>query len=130
MEIVLATFISGVMAIISIFLLQRNKEKTMLIRMQYEKEMLQLKKKEGRKDKKLAATIQTKAPTSILDSIKGIDLDKVKGIIDMVQGDDYQDGGIVDTIGGIVQDNPEIVQGLLDGLNKSTNKVDDNIKFE
>jgi len=134
-EIVVASTISSAMFLIGLFILQRNKEQTLKINKEYELELIREKAKQNRKNKKVSAELvqhNTKAPRSILDQLKGLDTNKVKSIIDMLQGDDYEvdsDNNLLDGLMGFAQNNPEVVQGLLEGLN-TPKKKDGDINYE
>jgi len=101
-------------------LFQRNKEKNMELKKKYEIELYKLKKRESRKDKKLASTINTKPESSIPELLQGLDKDKISGVLDLLQGgdeDDYEDDSL-GGLGGIIKNNPELVNSFLSGLSK------------
>jgi len=120
---IIAIIVGGIISLISsLIIIQRlfnNKIALMELRKQYEIDLLKLKKREGRRDKKLAAEINVKPPTSTLEKIQGLDMGKINNILDMVQGRDYdtgEGGGLLDNIGDFVSENDDMIQGLLDGL--------------
>lgn len=88
-------------------------------RKEYNINFKKLEKQLGVKDKPI------KEEKSLLESVQGLDLNKIKGLIDMVQKTDDGEGGeyeepnennITDIIANVVNDNPEVVQKFLDGL--------------
>jgi len=90
------------------------------LKKKYEIELYKLKKRESRKDKKLASTINTKPESSIPELLQGIDKDKISGVLDLLQGGDDDDDDELGGIGSIIKNNPELVNSFLSGLN--TNK--------
>jgi len=135
-EIVIASTISSAMFLIGLFILQRNKEQTLKINKEYELELIREKAKQNRKNKKVSAELvqhNTKAPRSIFEQLKGLDTNKIRNIIDMLQGSDYEIEGegdnLLDGLMGFAQNNPDVVQGLLEGLN-NPKKKDGDINYE
>jgi len=72
----------------------------------------------GIKDKPL------KEDKSLIESLQGLDMSKIKGLIDMVQKpgdneesyDEPNEDNITDIIANVVNDNPEMVQKFLNNL--------------
>ncbi len=134
-EMIVVSLITTLGMIFSLVLLQRNKERMLELNKKYQIEILKLKKREGRKDKKLVAELNPEPPTSLIDSVKGIDLGKVKGLLDMVQGKDYDideepRNDLIGMIGDFAESNPEMVKGFIDGLGKKEEKGKNDIVFE
>lgn len=131
MEIVYATLISSFFGILGLMLFQHNKEKNMELKKKYEIELFKLKKRESRKDKRLASTINTKPESSLLDLAKNIDSNKIGGILEALQGkDDYEDeqDEMLGGIGDIIAKNPDLVQSFLGGLSKKKDNNETEIK--
>ena len=132
MEIVLATFVGGILTMVTIFLMQRNKERTLELSKGYEIELIKTKARENRLNQKNKAKLvkhNTTPPRSALDLLKDIDVNKIGGIIDMIQGDDYQtDDNPLDTVMDLVNDNPELVKGFVDGIKGKQQKIDEKDK--
>lgn len=121
MEIVLATLISSFFGILGLMLFQRNKEKSMELKKKYEIELYTLKKKEARKDKKLAATIKTKPDSSIPELLKGLDSSKISSILGALQDNEEDEEDSLGGLGSIIANNPDLVNSFISGFkNKKT----------
>ena len=94
MELVLIAIIAVIGNIVgAAYILQKmqhNKMQWLEAKQDYEKDLFQLKKKESRKDKKLAATINTTAPKTKIEG--------AKDIVDLLQNPAVKD--IIDTLKG------------------------------
>lgn len=116
-EMIILGLLSVSTSIITLLLMQRNWIMRQQILHSYDLELIKLKKREGRKDKKLAATLPDKHKRGAIDSLRSLDLEKVGGILDFLSKDDEEDNsGILDVVGRVVNENPDLVQGLIDGF--------------
>ena len=66
---------------------------------------------------------------SLLDSLKGLDLGKIQGLLDLVQKDEEPsgEGSIMDGLLEFAKSNPEAVQNFLSNM---TNKKDDGLLYQ
>jgi len=130
MELIVVSVISTIGALIGLIYLDKSFYRRLQWKQDYEKEMLRLKKRESRKDKKLAATINTKAPSTKGDTIKGLigalGNDGVQELISRFGGGDEtdEDFGDIDGLINFASKNPELVQGFLKGLGKEKDKTE------
>jgi len=131
MEIVLATLISSIFGLIGLMMWQRNKERNLQLKKNYEIDMYKLKKRETRKDKKIGSTIKTTPDRGIMDLIGGLDRDKITGVLDLLQGsdgsysvDEDQGSNELGIVGDLINSNPDLVKSFVDGI-ASKNKSQD-----
>ena len=131
MEIVLATLISSIFGLIGLMMWQRNKEKNLQLKKEYEIDMYKLKKRETRKDKKLGSTIKTTPDRGIMDLIGGLDRDKITGVLDLLQGSDGnysmdqdEPSNDLGVVGDLINSNPDLVKSFVDGFVKKQGSQD------
>jgi hypothetical protein len=132
MELVYVAIITTVGGLIGLLYLDKSFYRRLEWKKDYEKSMLQLKKREGRKDKKLAAEINISPPAGKMDTIKNLigslDNPAIQQLISQVsKNDDYEEQGddIVSTLIRYGQQHPELVQRLLQGLTKGKSTEND-----
>ena len=132
-ELLLPVLAGGILSIISTILIftlnQKNWVTRFTIKTGYEKEMLKLKKKEARTDKKLAAKIKTSAPAigvgDWINKLKGINPDMILPFLDYIQGSaEEKPAGIADGLFEFAEKNPELVQSFLEGLGTKKQEQD------
>lgn len=92
-HIIVGSAASVIATLIIIQRLFKNKITLMELQKKYEIDMIKVKKREGRKDKQVAAEINTKPPRSILDQVKGLDKNKIQDILSYLQEDQELDLG-------------------------------------
>jgi len=134
MEMIIVAIISSIAGLIGLVYLDKSFYRRLQWKQDYERSMLKLKKREARKDKKLASTINTTPPATKTDTIKGLlgalDNDTVQGLISRFSDrDDYEEDNELDGLINFAKNNPELVDGFLKGLNKGKKK-DDNLLYE
>jgi len=129
--------ISGVFGLISIQLIQYNffKKKKFDYLLTQNKKIDTLKLQQIRKEmgiNKKAPVSEYTAEPNIIDMVQNLDMDKIKGALSMLQGndEDIPEANPLGGIGGLIEDNPEIVQGLLEAI-KTKKPIEENtVDFE
>jgi len=112
MEIVLATFIGGVMSIIGVMLLNRNWYKRKEMEYKYNIKRFKL----GKRYKLQERDLPKKSEPNWLEIIGKLDKSQIGNLIDMIPEDVDDEGDILGSIIQYAQNNPELVQNLLGGL--------------
>lgn len=131
MELIIVALISTAGFLIGLIYLDKSFYRRLQWKKNYEESMIKLKKKEARKDKKIAAEIRTKAPAGagdILTMIKNMDRDKLSDIMGFLSGEEEE---LPSGIGGMIEEfiskNPELAMSFLQGfLNKGKEEQSDN----
>jgi len=129
--------VSGVFGLISIQLIQYNffKKKKFDYKLSQAKKIDTLKLQEIRKELgigKKAPVSEYTAEPNIIDMVQNLDMDKIKGALSMLQGndDDLPESNPLSGIGGLIEDNPEIVQGLLEAIKSKKPEDTQTIDYE
>jgi len=112
MEIVLATFIGGVMSIIGVMLLNRNWYKRKEMEYKYNIKRFKL----GKRYKLQERDLPKKSEPNWLEIIGKLDKSQIGNLVDMIPEDVDDEGDILGSIIQYAQNNPELVQNLLGGL--------------
>lgn len=133
MEIIIVAIITTIGMFISILLLDHSFFRRLKWKQDFEMAMLKVKKKEMRKDRQIANSIKTKAPTgkieNLINMVKLLDNEGLqdllgllpKGVAEGVEGE----GGILDVIIDYAEDNPDIVKKFVEGLTGGGKKESD-----
>ena len=127
--LIAVAIISGVFGIISIQLIQYNyfKKKRFDFKISQAKKLDTIKLQQVRKEmgisKNAKITEYVPEESGVIDMIKNIDMDKIKGALSMLQGDDDDgDSPALGGIAGFIEENPELVNNILSGLKDSKHK--------
>jgi len=138
-ELVYVAIITTVGGLIGLLYLDKSFYRRLQWKKTYEEDLLKLKKREGRKDKKLAATINTAPPMDKIDTIKNLvgslDNPLIQSLIKNAGGgspaDEYDEPeeDIAGTLLRLAKENPDVVKGLADGFlkGKQTENTQTNI---
>lgn len=126
-EIVVAAIASGILSIIGILVWQHGNWKKMEMELEHKQKMTKLKGVEYRRNAKYKKqlnppSVDINPPRNLIDLAKGVDYNLVKGVLKAAQlgeeDDEEEDEESDDLVTGFVKNNPELVQGLLDGIMK------------
>ena len=135
--LIAVAIISGVFGIISIQLIQYNyfKKKRFDFKISQAKKLDTIKLQQVRKEmgisKNAKITEYVPEESGVIDMIKNIDMDKIKGALSMLQGDDDEEPPALGGIAGFIEENPELVNNILSGLKDSKHKDNEQvIEFE
>ena len=137
-SLIAVAIISGVFGIISIQLIQYNyfKKKRFDFKISQAKKLDTIKLQQVRKEmgiSKNAKITEYSAPeeNNIIDLIKNVDMDKIRGALSMLQGgDDEEESPPLGGIAGFIEENPDMVNSILQGLKDNKNQGQEKIEYE
>jgi len=121
-ELIAVSITSGIFTIIGIMLLQRNWMQKKEMDWKYTIKRYKL----GKQYKIAESQLPPPASKSTIEKVKGINMDKIGNILDMIQGKDYdtidedEDEDFLNTIIEIAKNNPELTQQFLGKLGKGS----------
>ena len=124
-ELIAVTFVSSIFGLMGIMMLQHNWFKRENFKFQKSNIMAENRLKLRKMEKELGLSgnkgmSNTSAPSgNILDQLKGLDLDKIQGLLSLIQKPSEEYETEDNPLGQILKNvPPEVIQGFLKGLNK------------
>ena len=113
-ELIIVSLISTLGGLIGLYLVNQNWFK----RKEMEHKYAILRFKLGKKYKIKEAEMPDKSARGLGDLVKGLDRNKIEGILDMLQGGDEYEGEDRGDLMQLYEENKDLVNGFIDGIRK------------